>query len=349
MFHYTEDVTNSSLGEEGNQRWEFLVGDPLPEPVNERVEAAYSAAERKERAEARKGVFEQIASVEGAADSGDVVMTATCAALVKDTWLVEPADDGAHRLKGLIVPGLGSAQRLVARSKQIKGFRDESQKQSAGSDIAAIRAAAAASAAKVASRTLTPVTKGETSAATSGDRPSGLSPASSSTSTTGGSTSPTVTKPATATDAKPEEEALHLQLPLLRDIKTLGATGGAAAVRSIRMHIPNPVRLRIEAGHQDFVNETRVCTCMFVGFTRMSSTTASANGGVAAVASATATALEGCVKVLQDQVHKFGGTLLQVRCDEKGYLAICAWGLPGRTHKVGWYHVLAVHSVKRSV
>ena len=39
-------------------------------------------------------------------------------------------------------------------------------------------------------------------------------------------------------------------LPLIRDLKSLGATGGAAAVRSVRMHIPNPVRLRIEAGHQ---------------------------------------------------------------------------------------------------
>ena len=58
--------------EEGNQRWEFLIGDPLPEPVNERYESTLSELERKKRAEARKGVFDQIASVEGAADSGDV-------------------------------------------------------------------------------------------------------------------------------------------------------------------------------------------------------------------------------------------------------------------------------------
>jgi hypothetical protein len=43
---------------------------------------------------------------------GDVVMTATCAALVKDTWSTEgPDPDGAYRLKGLVVPGLESAQR----------------------------------------------------------------------------------------------------------------------------------------------------------------------------------------------------------------------------------------------
>jgi hypothetical protein len=45
------------------------------------------------------------------------------------------------------------------------------------------------------------------------------------------------------------------------------------------------------------------------------------------------------MRVLQHQVHTHGGTLLQVRCDEKGYLAICAWGLPGRTHKVGGVHL----------
>jgi hypothetical protein len=68
VYRYVED--DVAAGEDGNQRWEFLIGDPLPEPINERLEATYSESERRERAEARKGVFAQIASVEGGADSG---------------------------------------------------------------------------------------------------------------------------------------------------------------------------------------------------------------------------------------------------------------------------------------
>jgi len=32
------------------------------------------------------------------------------------------------------------------------------------------------------------------------------------------------------------------------------------------MHVMGNVRQRIEAGHRDFVNEIRVCTCLFLGF-----------------------------------------------------------------------------------
>lgn len=30
---------------------------------------------------------------------------------------------------------------------------------------------------------------------------------------------------------------------------------------------------------------------------------------------------------------QFEGSFLQFRCDEKGFLSICAFGLPGRTHE----------------
>ena len=38
------------------------------------------------------------------------------------------------------------------------------------------------------------------------------------------------------------------------------------AVQILRMHVMGNVRQRIEAGHRDFVNEIRVCTCLFLGF-----------------------------------------------------------------------------------
>lgn len=34
----------------------------------------------------------------------------------------------------------------------------------------------------------------------------------------------------------------------------------------LRMHLLENVRLRIEAGHIDYVNEIRVCTVLFLGF-----------------------------------------------------------------------------------
>ena len=40
----------------------------------------------------------------------------------------------------------------------------------------------------------------------------------------------------------------------------------ARAVQILRMHVMGNVRQRIEAGHRDFVNEIRVCTCLFLGF-----------------------------------------------------------------------------------
>ncbi len=35
---------------------------------------------------------------------------------------------------------------------------------------------------------------------------------------------------------------------------------------------------------------------------------------------------------VQDVMRKWGGSFLQFRCDEKGYVGICAFGLAGHTH-----------------
>ncbi|KDD71197.1 hypothetical protein H632_c5583p0, partial [Helicosporidium sp. ATCC 50920] len=37
------------------------------------------------------------------------------------------------------------------------------------------------------------------------------------------------------------------------------------------MHLPQNLRLRIEAGHIDYVNEVRICTVLFLGFPGLSS------------------------------------------------------------------------------
>ena len=39
-----------------------------------------------------------------------------------------------------------------------------------------------------------------------------------------------------------------------------------AALRLLRLHVMDSVRLRLEAGHRDFISELRHCTMLFVGF-----------------------------------------------------------------------------------
>jgi hypothetical protein len=36
---------------------------------------------------------------------------------------------------------------------------------------------------------------------------------------------------------------------------------------------------------------------------------------------------------VQKCMQHHAGSFLQFRCDEKGFLSICAFGLPGRTHE----------------
>ena len=38
------------------------------------------------------------------------------------------------------------------------------------------------------------------------------------------------------------------------------------ALRLLRLHVMDSVRLRLEAGHRDFISELRHCTMLFVGF-----------------------------------------------------------------------------------
>lgn len=98
----------------------------------------------------------------------------------------------------------------------------------------------------------------------------------------------------------------------------------ARAAALFRMHVVDNVRQRIEAGHYDFISEIRQLTIMFMGFPSLCDSHARHRS---------------CLQPVQDTVmavnkvmHKFQGSFVQFRCDEKGFLAICAFGLPGVTH-----------------
>lgn len=43
--------------------------------------------------------------------------------------------------------------------------------------------------------------------------------------------------------------------------------------------------------------------------------------------------VQAAVELVQKQMCIYDGSFLQFRCDEKGFLSICAFGLPGKTHE----------------
>lgn len=46
-----------------------------------------------------------------------------------------------------------------------------------------------------------------------------------------------------------------------------------------------------------------------------------------------ADSLQAAVVAVQNCMRHYDGSLVQFRCDEKGFLCICAFGLPGRSHE----------------
>ena len=45
--------------------------------------------------------------------------------------------------------------------------------------------------------------------------------------------------------------------------------------------------------------------------------------------------VQAAVQVVQERMRHFDGSFVQFRCDEKGFLSICAFGLPGNSHEDG--------------
>lgn len=90
--------------------------------------------------------------------------------------------------------------------------------------------------------------------------------------------------------------------------------------------MPFNVRSRVESGHIDSVNEVRVCTVVFLGFPALGT---HKSGGPAEDLAA----MQSVTQAAQGRMHQDGGFFLQMRCDEKGYVALCAFGLPGRSHE----------------
>ncbi|KAG2424626.1 hypothetical protein HXX76_014351 [Chlamydomonas incerta] len=95
----------------------------------------------------------------------------------------------------------------------------------------------------------------------------------------------------------------------------------------LRMHVLGSVRVRVEAGHLDFINEIRPLTCMFLGFPSL----------MQPLDDVSHKDQVSCVQLaytsVQAVMRKWDGSFLQFRSDEKGFVGICAFGLPGHTHE----------------
>ena len=59
----------------------------------------------------------------------------------------------------------------------------------------------------------------------------------------------------------------------------------------------------------------------------------SEEAGQGEVAASEVREVQAAVDLVQKQMRAFDGSFLQFRCDEKGFLSICAFGLPGKTHE----------------
>lgn len=98
----------------------------------------------------------------------------------------------------------------------------------------------------------------------------------------------------------------------------------ARAAALFRMHVVDNVRQRIEAGHFEFISEIRHLTILFMGFPSLKAPDPKMAHQLEPV--------QETVMMVIRVMHAFEGSFVQFRCDEKGFLAICAFGLPGASH-----------------
>ena len=99
----------------------------------------------------------------------------------------------------------------------------------------------------------------------------------------------------------------------------------------LRTHVLDTVRHRIEAGHGNFINEVRRLIILFIGFPTLKEP--KRNTAPHPQVPGAIDEVQQVVEVVQRRMRQYDGSLLQFRCDEKGFLAMCAFGLPGRMHR----------------
>ena len=123
---------------------------------------------------------------------------------------------------------------------------------------------------------------------------------------------------------EPEEEP-----PPPVELEGLTPMARARLTHLLRTHVVDNVRQRIEAGHQDFVNELRICTVVFLGVPSLLEPASQS----AVAAGSPVGHMQAVMRAVQRRLAVSEGSLLQFRMDEKGFIMIGAFGLPGKTHE----------------
>lgn len=115
---------------------------------------------------------------------------------------------------------------------------------------------------------------------------------------------------------------------LIMDTYPVGVQKQSAEL--LRRYLMDHISDRLEAGQMDFLNEIRRLTVVFVGFPDLTKGTA---GGLRQLPSEDLQEVLSCFLCVQSAMRFWRGSLMQMRCDEKGFLAVCAFGFPGKGHK----------------
>lgn len=103
-----------------------------------------------------------------------------------------------------------------------------------------------------------------------------------------------------------------------------------AAVDLLQAFLLNSIRARILAGQYEFIDELRDCTVVFIGIPALTKKRAAGAPQVDEC-----TMAQSAVLAVQRAVGEADGAFLQARCDEKGFIIVCAFGLPGYAHEDG--------------
>lgn len=125
----------------------------------------------------------------------------------------------------------------------------------------------------------------------------------------------------------PERDAASIQARMRQEFLAMPESVRKRVAALLRMHVLNSVREKVEAGHLDFINEIRPLTCLFLGFPSL----LEPRDDVAHQDQID------CVQFaytsVQAVMRNWDGSFLQFRADEKGFVGICCFGLPGHTHE----------------
>ena len=117
--------------------------------------------------------------------------------------------------------------------------------------------------------------------------------------------------------------------PCMSSLQRSGPTT-RAAVDLLQAFLLGSIRSRVLAGQYEYINELRDCTVVFCGIPALTKRRAAGAPPVDECALA-----QSAVLAVQRAIGQVDGAFLQARCDEKGFIIVSAFGLPGYAHEDG--------------